>query len=111
MYDHDHAAAAMARRVRLHGLAALTSDVIAQALGTMLAGGLLYVGAAALGMVAISSVRAVVLVALVCGTPLVAGAALVRRVNGWRHSRGDSSRLTCPICGRPTTSPDPVRPD
>ena len=109
MTAHDHTAAAMVRRARLHGLAAISSDVIAQALGTVLAGGLLYVAAAVLGMVAISSVRTVVVVALLCGTPLVAGAALVRRLNGWRHSRGGSYR--CPICASPIPSPDTLRTD
>ena len=99
------AAEVRARRVRLHALVTLANDVVAQALGTVLAGGLLYLGAAALGMVATTSVRSVIVVAVLCGTPLVAGVALIHGVHDWRRSRS-GSRCACPACSDPESLAD-----
>jgi hypothetical protein len=85
----------IARTVRVHGLASLASDVLSQTLGTVLAGGLLYLVASAAGALTASR-WAALLVVTACLVP-VAGFVLLQRVPGWRRS-GRGGGCGCAVC-------------
>ena len=80
------------RRSRLsawdrHAIVAFAEDVLAQAAGTVIAAGLVYAGAAALGMIQHARPRTVALVLLLSVVPMLAALLLRRRIG--RHGRGD----------------------
>jgi hypothetical protein len=70
-----------------HAIASFIEAVAAQALGTAMAAGLIYVGAAALGMIQHAPPRTVVLVLLLTAGPLLAAVLVRHRIA--RHGRVD----------------------
>jgi len=85
------------RTVRLHLLVSLAYDVLAQALGTVLAGGLLYLSAVALGMIGGASGGSVVEVGAFSAAAIATSVTLIHRVADWRRSRGIGG-CSCATC-------------
>lgn len=74
-------------------LVRLAGDVVAQALGTVLAAGLVYAGATTLGMTGRVHPVRTVLLALACGGPLVAATLWVHNRTHRRHDPDDLGDL------------------
>lgn len=70
----------------VHALVTLANDVVAQALGTLLAAGLIYAGAATLGMLGRVSPARIGVVVLISGGPIALGVAAVHLLSA-RHQR------------------------
>ena len=89
-----------------HAIVSLAEDVLAQAAGTVIAAGLVYAGAAALGMIQHARPRTVVLVLLLSVGPALA-ALLLRRWLG-HHPRGDMREVMLRDVGQRMAAGAPV---
>jgi hypothetical protein len=102
------------RRFRLsawdrHTIVSFAEDVLAQAAGTVIAAGLVYAGAAALGMIQHARPRTVLLVLLLSIAPMLA-ALLLRRWVG-HHARGNMRQDVLRDLGQRMAAGAPVSAD